>query len=168
MVFIVTTLWFLAFSALTVIAIWRLEVNSRTIRENTRVLSRFAPPDSSEERKAIVPPSPTPIENAAVIPRELPDAEIQAIPRRPQSDTLISGSEPPRDTTPDAPKADESVQAPKAADLLDDDEDHPTTVLPRCGKCGSVDYAATGGLFQCKSCGKIGYLSFPGLHRKVA
>lgn len=160
MVFLVTTLWFVAFSSLTIIAIWRLEVNSRTIRENTRVLLRFVPPDSSEERKAIVPPSPSPIENAAVIPRELPDAEIQAIPRRPQSDTLISGSEPPpRDTTPDAPAA---------ADLLDDDEDHPTTVLPRCGQCGSVDYAPTGGLFKCKACGKVGHLRFPGLHRKVA
>lgn len=168
MFYVVFGLLFVAFAGLLIITALRIEANSRVLQENTRVLQRFAPPDSSEERKAIVPPNP--IENAATIPRDLPDAEMQAIPRRPQSDTLISGSEapPPRDTTPDASMALESVDAPKATDLLDDDGEQPTTVLPRCGKCGSVDYAPTGGLFQCKSCGKVGYLRFPGLHRKVA
>jgi hypothetical protein len=159
MVFIITTLWFVAFSALTIIAIWRLEVNSRTIRENSRILERFAPESSKEDRKAIVPPSPS--ENvSATSPHELRDAEIQAIPRRPQCDTLISGSEPPpsRDTTPHTP----------AAELLDNDEDCPTTVLPRCGECGSVDYVPSGGLFQCKVCGNVGHLRFPGQHQKVA
>lgn len=163
MFWVVLALLFMAFSGLLIITALRIEANSHLMQENTRVLLRVEElftPKSSEERIAIVPPNPP----------ELLDAEMQAIPRRPQCDTLISGSEPPppRDTTLDVPKVDESVEPARTNETIDDDdgddEHRPTTVLPRCAKCGSVNFLPTG-----QSCGKTGYLTFPGLEqRKVA
>lgn len=157
-------LWFIAFSAIMIFGIWRMEVNTRVIDENTETLVRleklFAA-QSVGDREAILPKPHSEIVTASSAP-QLQDAEIVRIPR-PKYDTLLEGSEPPppRDTTPDEPSAD--------ASLDDEDEFRPTTVLPRCGKCGSVNFTPTSGLFKCNHCGKIGHLTFPGLEdRKVA
>lgn len=168
MEFVIGLLWFIALATVMVFGIWRIEVNTRRIEENTALLVRVEELFGKEfpaNRDAMPPPKPQ-FEVVSATRAPIEDAEITRIPRRPQCDTLVEGSEPPlpRDTTPNAQMHVSSLDE----ELDDDDEHRPTTVLPRCGKCGSVNYQPVGGLFKCSACGKIGHLTFPGLERKVA
>jgi hypothetical protein len=162
MFYIVFGLLFVAFSGLMLITALRIEANSLIMQENTRVLLRVEQklaPESTKE--PVIPSKPAPDVIAVSAPIPTTDAEIQAILRRPNHDTLVQGTEPPRDTVPNEMTA---------AEMIDDDDDRrPTTIVPRCAQCGSVNYVPTGGLFTCQSCKKTGYLTFHGLEqRKVA
>lgn len=151
-------MWFVALATIMLFGIWRLEVNTRALAETTDLLirvERFFVEQSLGDRPAS---PPKPLEVLAVKPEPAADAELRRIPR-PSFNTLVEGSEP-RDTTPNINEASFNDD--------DDDEHRPTTVLPRCGVCGAVNYQPVGGLFRCSACGKVGHLSFPGLERKVA